>query len=57
MSAASTAWADGRTDGRTANGFGVSRFQLTGKKSYSRAPSLEEAKTAFKAEYVAWKSG
>jgi hypothetical protein len=30
-------------------------FQLTGKKSYGHAPSLEEAKAAFKAEYETWK--
>jgi hypothetical protein len=33
---------------------GVS-FQLTGRKSYGRAESLDEAKTAFRAEYLAWK--
>ena len=33
--------------------WGVS-FQLTGRKSYGRASSLEEAKAAFKAEYEAW---
>jgi hypothetical protein len=42
----------GRTDGEWF--WGVS-FQLTGKKSYSRAPSLEDAQAAFKAEYEAWK--
>jgi hypothetical protein len=35
--------------------WGVS-FQLTGKKSYGHAPSLEEAKAAFKAEYAAWRA-
>src|ERR1700730_13028238 len=30
-------------------------FQLTGRKSYGRAESLEEAKAAFRAEYEAWK--
>jgi hypothetical protein len=33
--------------------WGVS-FQLTGRKSYGRAESLEEAKAAFRAEYEAW---
>jgi hypothetical protein len=32
-------------------------FQLTGKKSYGQAPTLDEAKAAFKAEYETWKSG
>jgi hypothetical protein len=31
-------------------------FQLTGRKSYGHAVSLDEAKAAFRAEYVAWKS-
>jgi hypothetical protein len=35
--------------------WGVS-FQLTGRKSYGHAPSLDEAKTAFKTEYAAWKN-
>jgi hypothetical protein len=34
--------------------WGVS-FQVTGRKSYGRAESLDEAKTAFRAEYLAWK--
>jgi hypothetical protein len=34
--------------------WGVS-FQLTGRKSYGRAQSLDEAKAAFRAEYLAWK--
>jgi hypothetical protein len=34
--------------------WGVS-FQLTGRKSYGHATSLDEAEAAFKAEYVAWK--
>jgi hypothetical protein len=34
--------------------WGVS-FQLTGRKSYGRAESLEEAKAAFRAEHEAWK--
>jgi hypothetical protein len=33
--------------------WGVS-FQLTGRKSYGTANSLEEAKAAFKAEYERW---
>jgi hypothetical protein len=33
---------------------GVS-FQLTGRKSYGYAPTLEEAKAAFRAQYLAWK--
>ena len=35
--------------------WGVS-FQLTGRKSYGHAASLEEAKAAFRPEYAAWKS-
>jgi hypothetical protein len=35
--------------------WGVS-FQLTRRKSYGNAPSLDEAKAAFRAEYEAWKS-
>jgi hypothetical protein len=30
-------------------------FQITGRKSYGHAPSLEEAKAAFRAEYEAWR--
>jgi hypothetical protein len=33
--------------------WGVS-FQVTGRKSYGHASSLEEAKAAFRAEYEAW---
>ena len=33
--------------------WGVS-FQLTGRKSYGHATSLEEAKAAFRAEYGRW---
>jgi hypothetical protein len=29
-------------------------FQLTGRKSYGDAPSLDDAKAAFRAEYEAW---
>jgi len=29
-------------------------FQLTGRKSYGNAPTLDAAKAAFKAEYEAW---
>jgi hypothetical protein len=36
--------------------WGVS-FQLTGPKSYGHAPTLDEAKAAFRAEYEAWKNG
>jgi hypothetical protein len=36
--------------------WGVS-FQLTGRKSCGHAPSLGEAKAAFRAEYAEWKSG
>jgi hypothetical protein len=32
-------------------------FQLTGRKSYGHADSLEEAKAAFRAEYEAWRRG
>jgi hypothetical protein len=32
-------------------------FQLTGPKSYGHAPTLDEAKAAFRAEYEAWKNG
>jgi hypothetical protein len=35
--------------------WGVS-FQLTGRKSYGHAPTLDQAKAAFKAEYLAWKA-
>ena len=35
--------------------WGVS-FQLTGRKSYGHAATLDEAKAAFRAEYQAWKS-
>jgi hypothetical protein len=35
--------------------WGVS-FQLTGRKSYGHAPTLDDAKAAFRAEYLAWKS-
>ena len=34
--------------------WGVS-FQLTGRKSYGRAESLDEAKAAFRAEDETWK--
>jgi hypothetical protein len=34
--------------------WGVS-FQLTGRKSYGRAGSLQDAKRAFRTEYEAWK--
>jgi hypothetical protein len=34
--------------------WGVS-FQLTGRKSYGNADSLDEAKALFKAEYDNWK--
>jgi hypothetical protein len=34
--------------------WGVS-FQLTGRKSYGDAPTLDEAKAVFRAEYEAWK--
>jgi hypothetical protein len=34
---------------------GVS-FQLTGRKSYGKAPTLDAAKAAFKAEYAAWQA-
>jgi hypothetical protein len=35
--------------------WGVS-FELTGRKSYGIAATLDEAKAAFKAEYVKWKA-
>jgi hypothetical protein len=31
-------------------------FQLTSRKSYGHAPTLDEAKAAFKAEYLAWQA-
>ena len=31
-------------------------FQLTGHKSYGHAPTLDEAKAAFRAEYDAWQA-
>jgi hypothetical protein len=34
--------------------WGVS-FQLTGRKSYGNARTLEEAKAAFRVEYLTWK--
>ena len=37
--------------------FWGSNIQITGRKSYGFATSLEAAKTAFKAQYLAWKSG
>jgi hypothetical protein len=37
-------------DGKETWFWGVS-FQLTGRKSYGHAPSLDEAKAAFKTEY------
>jgi hypothetical protein len=37
--------------------FWGSNFQMTGSKSYGFATSLETAKTTFKAQYLAWKSG
>ena len=45
--------AGGRPDGQWI--WGVS-FQLTGKKRFGRSPSLDDAKAAFKAEYLAWKA-
>ena len=36
--------------------WGVS-FQLTNRKSYGCAESLDAAKAAFKAEYEAWQKG
>jgi hypothetical protein len=35
--------------------WGVS-FQITGRKSYGYAPTLEAAKAAFRGEYEAWAS-
>ena len=35
--------------------WGVS-FQLTGRKSYGDAASLDDAKSAFKTGYLAWKA-
>jgi hypothetical protein len=37
--------------------FWGSNFQITSRKSYGFATSLEAAKVAFKAQYLAWKSG
>jgi hypothetical protein len=37
------------------SGFGGVSSQLTGRKSYGNAPTLEEAKVAFRAEYETWK--
>jgi hypothetical protein len=31
-------------------------FQLTGRKSYGHAPTLDEAKAALRAEYEAWRA-
>jgi hypothetical protein len=31
-------------------------FQLTNRKSYGHAGSIEEAKAAFRAEYAAWRN-
>jgi hypothetical protein len=36
--------------------WGVS-FQFTCRKSYGHAPTLDEAKAAFRVEYEAWKGG
>jgi hypothetical protein len=44
----------GQPDGEWLWGFS---FQLTGKKRYGRAPSLDAAKAVFKAEYEAGKDG
>ena len=30
-------------------------FQITGRKSYGHAATLEQAKAAFRKEYIAWK--
>jgi hypothetical protein len=32
-------------------------FKITGRKSFGYAPSLEEAKVAFRMEYERWQSG
>jgi hypothetical protein len=45
---------DGNRDNETWF-WGVS-FQITRRKSYGYATSLEDAKTAFRAEYEAWKN-
>jgi hypothetical protein len=42
--------------GKEAWFWGVSS-QLTGRKSYGHAPSLDDAKAAFRAQYEAWKGG
>jgi hypothetical protein len=34
----------------------MAALELTGRKTYGHAPSLDEAKAAFKAEYVAWRN-
>jgi hypothetical protein len=41
--------------GRATWFWGVS-FQVTGRKSYGHADSLEAAKAAFRAEYAAWQA-
>jgi hypothetical protein len=48
-----SAWCSGADAGLV---WGVS-FQLTRRKGYGRAPTLDEAKAAFKAEYLSWKGG
>jgi hypothetical protein len=53
MSGASI-WGEGY-NGNGTRFWGVS-FDLTGRKSYGHAPTLDEAKAAFKAKYEAWKS-
>jgi len=45
---------DGSRAGREARFWSVS-IQLNGRKSYGRAPTLDEAKDAFKAEHETWK--
>jgi hypothetical protein len=52
MSAASI-WSTAGYDGNETWSWGVS-FDLTHRKSYGYAPSLDEARAAFRAEYEAW---
>jgi hypothetical protein len=42
------------TIGQTVLGSGGVSFHITGRKSYGRAGSLEEAEAAFRAEYEKW---
>ena len=43
------------TIGQTVLGSGGVSFHITGRKSYGRAGSLEEAEAEFRAEYEKWR--